>query len=85
MEFPMISCEVWRSFLALFKLMNDDQSVVSPMVSTVGGIWDLQQELSDKPSTKMVVKHHIPIGGFCCFSKQLRTCFFWGVFLWAGL
>lgn len=28
---------VWRSFLALFKLMNDDQSVVSPMVSTVGG------------------------------------------------
>ena len=29
--------EVWRSFLALFKLMNDDQSVVEKIISTVGG------------------------------------------------
>ena len=28
---------VWRSFLALFKLMNDDQSVVSPIITTVVG------------------------------------------------
>eukprot|EP00435_Cladocopium_sp_Y103_P012680 s2849_g3.t1 len=28
---------VWRSFLALFKLMNDDQSVVEKIISTVGG------------------------------------------------
>jgi len=28
---------VWKSFLALFKLMNDDQSVVSQIISTVGG------------------------------------------------
>ena len=28
---------VWRSFLALFKLMNDDQSVVSPIITTVSG------------------------------------------------
>lgn len=29
--------QVWRSFLALFKLMNDDQSVVSPVITTIGG------------------------------------------------
>ena len=28
---------VWRSFLALFKLMNDDQSVVAPIITTVTG------------------------------------------------
>ena len=28
---------VWRSFLALFKLMNDDQSVVAPITTTVAG------------------------------------------------
>ncbi|CAE7245868.1 scn4ab, partial [Symbiodinium pilosum] len=28
---------VWRSFLALFKLMNDDQSVVEPIITTVTG------------------------------------------------
>ena len=80
MEFPMISCEVWRSFLALFKLMNDDQSVVSPMVSTVGGIWDLQQELSHQTFDKN--------GGKTPYSHRgvaahlfLLGCFF----LWAGL
>ena len=28
---------VWRCFLALFKLMNDDQSVVAPVITTVSG------------------------------------------------
>ena len=28
---------VWRSFLALFKLMNDDQSVVAPIITTITG------------------------------------------------
>ncbi|CAK9065489.1 unnamed protein product [Durusdinium trenchii] len=28
---------VWRSFLALFKLMNDDQSVVTQIITTIGG------------------------------------------------
>ena len=28
---------VWRSFLALFKLMNDDQSVVEPIITTIAG------------------------------------------------